>query len=148
MTGTQDLDLKWTQHADAIAKANDLNKVIVFDALSATGIAHVAVGFDGEGDSGQIDGAAAHTADGAVDFPATTVTLYRARYGCNELTTHEMSPREAVEELCYSYLEQEHGGWEINDGAFGEFTFHVAERKITLDFNGRVTDYSHETHEF
>ncbi len=148
MTDAQDLQLRWARHSGAIAQANDLNKVIVFDTLSAAGITHVAVGFDGEGDSGQIDGAAAHTGDGVVDFPETTVTLYRAQSGDPDLATEEMSLREAVEDLCYGYLEQEHGGWENNDGAFGEFTFDVAERTIALDFNGRFTDYSHHSYTF
>ena len=148
MTDTQDLQPGWTQFRAAIAKANDLNKVIVFDALSAAGITHVKLDFDGEGDQGQIDSVAAHAGAETVEFPATTVTLHHAEYGREELSTHETSLREAIEELCYRYLEQEQGGWENNDGAFGEFTFDVAERKIELDFNGRFTDYSRHSYTF
>jgi hypothetical protein len=148
MTTTQDLQLRWAQLAAATAKANSLNKVIVFDALSDAGITHVAVGFDGEGDSGQIDGVAAHAWDKSVDFPATTITLHRAQSECDELATYEVPLREAVEELCYSYLEQEYGGWENNDGAFGEFVFDVAQRRIALDFNGRFVDHAHHDHTF
>jgi hypothetical protein len=128
--------------------AHNLNKAAVFDALSAAGVTHVAVGFDGEGDSGQIDGAAAHAGDAVVDLPATRVTLHRPQLGREELATQEISLREAVEQLCYDHLEREFGGWENNDGAFGEFTFHVAERRIALDFNGRFTDYAHSSHTF
>jgi hypothetical protein len=53
-----------------------------------------------------------------------------------------MPLREAIEELCYSYLEQDYGGWENNDGAFGEFIFDVATRKIGLEFNSRFTDHA------
>jgi hypothetical protein len=148
MTDAQDLQLRWTRFNAAISEANSLNKGIVFGALSAAGITHVAIGFDGEGDSGQIDGAAAFAGDKSVDFPTTTVKIYSAQSGCEDLATHETSLREAVEELCYAYLEQEHCGWENNDGAFGEFAFHVAERKIELDFNGRFTDCSHSSHTF
>ena len=148
MTDAQDLQLRWARFSAAISKANSLNKGIVFGALSAAGITHVAIGFDGEGDSGQIDGAAAFAGDKSVDFPTATVKIYRAQSGCEELSTQETSLRDAVEELCYACLEQEHGGWENNDGAFGEFAFHVAERKIALDFNGRFTDYSHSSHTF
>jgi hypothetical protein len=48
--------------------------------------------------------------------------------------------RDAIETLCYDYLEQEHGGWENNDGAYGEFQFDVAERTIELEFSSRYTD--------
>lgn len=148
MTNMQDLQRRWAQYNAAIVKANSLNKGVVFDALSAAGITRVAVGFDGEGDSGQIDGASAHTNDGAVDFPAATVTIYRAQSGCEELGTQEMTLRDAVEELCYGYLEQKYAGWENNDGAFGEFAFHVAERRIDLDFNGRFVDHAYSSHAF
>jgi hypothetical protein len=98
--------------------------------------------------SGQIEHVTALAGDKGVEFPATSVTLYRAQSGSEELITHEVTLREAVEELCYGYLEQEYGGWENNDGAFGEFTFHVAEQRIALDFNGRFTDYAHHSHAF
>jgi hypothetical protein len=148
MTDAQDLQLRWQRFSDALAEANRRNKMIVFDALEAAGITHVAVGFDGEGDQGQIDGAAAHTEKGAVEFPETVVKLRRAGYGEDDLTTHEMPLREAVETLCYDYLEQEYAGWENNDGALGEFAFHVEDRRIALDFNGRFTDYAHYSHTF
>jgi hypothetical protein len=148
MTDAQDLQLRWARFSAAVAKANKLNKGIVFGALSAAGITHIAVGFDGEGDQRQIEDAAAFAGDKSADFPTTTVKIYRAHSGCEKLSTQKTSLREAVEELCYAYLEQEHGGWENNDGAFGEFSFHVAERKIELDFNGRFIDYSHSSHTF
>ena len=148
MTGTDDFIETWQRHKAAIAKANGLNKATVFDALSAADITHVTVGFDGEGDSGQIEDAAAYAGDKLLDFPPATLTLYRERYGNAELTTHEMSLRESVEELCYGYLEQENDGWENNDGAFGEFTFDVAERRIALDFNGRFSDYVQHKYTF
>jgi hypothetical protein len=125
-----------------------LNEAIVFEALSAAGITRVLVNFDGAGDGGQIEDANAYAGDKLVDFPATTVTLHRQQYGNEELTTHEMSLREAVEELCYGYLEQENAGWENNDGAFGEFNFDVAERRIALDFNERFIDYTQHDYTF
>ena len=146
MTTADEFELKWARYTAAVAKANDLNKAVVFDALVRAGITHVAVNFDGEGDSGQIENVAAHAGAEIADLPDTRVTLHSTRSGREELTTLDMTLREAVEDVCYGYLQQEHDGWENNDGAFGEFTFHVAERKITLEFNGRFTDYAHSTH--
>jgi hypothetical protein len=148
MTNSENLHARWAQFSAAIAKANSLNKALVFSALSAAGITHVSVSFDGEGDSGQIEHLSAHAGDATVDFPATTVTLYGAQSGCKKLTTREMPLREAVEELCYGYLEQQYGGWENNDGAFGEFTFDVAERKIALEFNARFVDHTRSDNAF
>jgi len=148
---TTDTDSFWDsyqRHKTAIAEANTLNKEVVFDDLIAAGITQVDVSFDGEGDSGQIEYVAARAGETTVEFPPAPVTLHKTEFGSEELTAREMPLREAVEELCYGYLEQEYDGWENNDGAFGEFTFHVAERRIALDFNARITDYSHTPHFF
>lgn len=54
----------------------------------------------------------------------------------------------AIEEISYALLEAKYDGWEINDGAFGEFRFDVAERTITLDFNQRYTEIDSSVHEW
>ena len=54
----------------------------------------------------------------------------------------------AVECLAYDVLERTHGGWENNDGAYGDITFDVAERTITLDYNERYTASENYTHSF
>ena len=55
---------------------------------------------------------------------------------------------EAIEILVYDVLSQKHGGWENNDGAYGEYTFDVAERTITLDYNERHMESDHSMHMF
>ena len=63
-------------------------------------------------------------------------------------TTFESLSSEAIETLGYDCLEEDHGGWENNDGAYGEFTFDVAERTITLDYNERHMESDHSAHTF
>ena len=46
------------------------------------------------------------------------------------------------------YLEEKHGGWEINEGSFGEFVFDVEARSLTLDYYGRIIDHEHSSHSF
>jgi hypothetical protein len=77
-----------------------------------------------------------------------TVTLSQAAYGLSELSEATYQLREAIEVLCYDCLEQEHGGWENNDGAYGTFTFDVLQRTIELEFNGRFTDVATSHHQF
>jgi hypothetical protein len=55
---------------DALRPAN---RDRMFDGLTAAGITHVTVTFDGEGDSGQIESIGAWTGDKAVDFPAVEI---------------------------------------------------------------------------
>ena len=60
----------------------------------------------------------------------------------------ESTLEEAIENLCYDYLEETHGGWENNDGGFGEFRIDVAKRTVELEFNGRFTDTCTSNHTF
>jgi len=55
---------------DALRPAN---RDRLFDGLTAAGITHVTVTFDGIGDSGQIESIGAWAGDKAVDFPAIEV---------------------------------------------------------------------------
>jgi hypothetical protein len=52
---------------------------------------------------------------------------------------------EATSLLTFS---SKHGGWENNEGAYGEFTFDVAQRTITLDYNERVETSEYSQHMF
>jgi hypothetical protein len=94
------------------------------------------------------EGACARVNDDPIDFPPTTVKFHTASWNHPEISIKETSLANAVEDLCYGCLEQTHAGWENNDGAYGEFTFDIVERKITLDFNGRYTDTWSDAHTF
>jgi len=142
-----DHSTEWTRFEKANTEANRLNKTIVFEALSQAGITNVCVSFDGEGDQGQMERASAHAHGNEVEFPAVNVPIREAEHRSPELALREVNLQEAVEHLCYGYLEQQYGGWENNEGAFGEFLFDVAARTITLEYYGRIieTDYSSHT---
>jgi hypothetical protein len=137
----------WESFEKAAAEANRLNKAVVFEALSQAGITRVCVGFDGYGDQGQMERATAQTNGKGTEFPSVAVSLWESRYGGTELKAHELPLQEAVEHLCYRCLEERHGGWENNEGSFGEFALDVPARTITLEHYGRIieTAYSSET---
>jgi hypothetical protein len=145
MSDNRDFAASYQNHQNAIAEANVINRDVVFDALAAAGIATVNVTFDGEGDSGQIGNI---MADDSAELPQIPIELQRAAWGSRKLDSIQTTLREAIETLCYDFLSQEQGGWENNDGAYGEFTFHVAERRVELDFNARFTDTAHSSHSF
>jgi hypothetical protein len=138
----------YSRHLDAVAKTNLLNKPIVFDALAAAGVTLVEVEFDGEGDSGQIEGIFAYAGDAGAELPESSLTLHQAAQNKGDPRTTTVSIHDAIETLCYDYLSQTHGGWENNDGAYGIFRFDVQERSIRLDFNERFTDSTHHSHDF
>src|SRR5579884_284815 len=135
-----DFEAKYAEHQAARAKANALNKTVLFDALASAGITSVHAEFDGAGDSGQINEVTAMAGDQTAEFPCVTIVLNDSEWGKQELVTKNVSLQEAVYELCYGCLEQTHPGWENNDGARGEFDFDVAKRGITLSFTGYYTE--------
>lgn len=138
----------WDLYNQQIQQAVSRNKVAVFDALAAAGIDTLEVSFDGCNDSGQIEGMLPRRAGEMVPLPDVRIAGHFADYNQDGLVESTAPLQQSIEELCYGFLEMEQGGWEIDEGAFGEFIFDVAARTITLDFNGRYTSHVTTTHEF
>jgi hypothetical protein len=140
MTNQQNFMKRYEHRREALRNANARNKDALFDALAGAAITRVCVQFDGEGDQGQIGSVTAFAGEGETDLPEVSVTFASVGWADQVESVSEVKLRDAVEELCYAYLEFEHDGWEINDGSYGDFVFDVAERMITLDFHGRFMD--------
>ena len=139
-------------HCRARVQANALNKESVFDALARAGVTLVTVNFDGEGDSGQPENVQAYADDKPMQLPSETVEFNKVSWNTHKLDASSVPLPEAIETLCYDYLGQEPGGWENDDGAFGDFTFDVACRSIEMDFNTRFEhgigdDHQHDKNE-
>jgi len=124
------------------------NKDALFDVLAAAGITLVQVAFDGYGDSGQIERIEVLNGDATVDMRAGEIEITRARWGLAEPERSTASIGETIELLAYDFLADTHAGWENNEGAFGEFTFDVAARTITLDYNERIETSDYSQHVF
>ena len=104
--------------------------------------------FDGAGDSGQIESIGAWSGETAVDFPATEIEYAALTWDDPEVEMRQLSLEDVVEQLAYDFLSDTHGGWENNDGAWGEFCFDAAARCIHLEFNERFTSSELYTHDF
>jgi hypothetical protein len=100
------------------AETNE-QKVAVFDELKTLDVTHVTVEYSGSGDEGQINDVVAFKNKEEKNIPKLL--------------------NEAIQSLCWDYLEADHGGWEINDGASGTFTFNVATQKIHLEHHTYYT---------
>lgn len=125
------------------------NKMAVFAALAGAGIATVTVTFDGFGDSGQIESIEARDADNiSIPLPDQTIAIVAILWGRPESEVRSMSVSEAIEHLVYDALSQTHGGWENNEGAYGEFVFDVPAQEIRLDYNERITASEYYAHTF
>jgi hypothetical protein len=134
---------KWQEDArirrEAIARNVAAAKITLFDTLDSDGIAFVIVGFDGCGDSGQIEGIMAYDDTGIVELPDVKLPSIDIEAADPEAAPRDMSISDVIESLAYDLLADEHGGWENNDGAYGEFRFDTADRTITLGYNERFT---------
>ncbi|MGH9721497.1 MAG: DUF6878 family protein [Bryobacteraceae bacterium] len=139
---------RWERHQQAVKPVNEQNKTRLLDALAGADITRVAVEFDGEGDSGQINAVTAYKGEQQADIPPTKITVQNLSWGQAEPTSDEHALAAAIESVCYDFLEQEHGGWENNDGAYGEFHIDVKERTIELEFYSRYTDVEKYSHSF
>jgi hypothetical protein len=123
-----------------------LNKAALFDALAAAGITTVTINFDGYGDSGQIEAMEVRAGDEDRALPAVEVEIASAQWGSATINRQTLPVREAIETIVYDFLSQKLGGWEIDEGSYGDFTFDVAERTITLDYNQRHMESDHSQH--
>ena len=144
-SGFLEKDRAFTTLSESIRPAN---KTALFDALAAAGITSVLVHFDGSGESGQIEDIDATAGDQPRDLPSGEIEMAHVRWGEPDIERTTLSVREAIESLAYDFLEQTHGGWENNEGAYGEFIFDVAQRTITLDYNERVETSEYSQHIF
>jgi hypothetical protein len=147
-TAFSDWEAKRTAHDRLIAELQPRNKAALFDALSAAGATLVVVSFDGCGDSGQIENIEVKSGDAIIAMPSGEVEIARAEWGKSEPQRSTVSTTEALEQLVYDFLAQTHSGWEDNEGAFGEFTFDIAARTITLDYNERYIESANDQHVF
>ncbi len=112
-------------HAKRAARIEALrpgNKGRFFDGLSAAGITHVTVTFDGAGDRSQIESIGAWSGETAVDLPATEIAYAALTWDAPEVEMRQLSLEDVVEQLAYDLLSESHGGWD-NNGAWGEFCF-------------------------
>jgi hypothetical protein len=124
------------------------NKTALFDAFAAAGITSVLVHFDGYGDSGQIEDIDVVAGDQPSTLPTVEVELASIAFDSDAIDRNTLTVHQAIENQVYDLLRQTHCGWENNEGAYGDFTFNVAERTITLDYNERVASSEYTQHVF
>jgi hypothetical protein len=114
----------------------------VMAILQDAGVESVEVTFDGYGDSGEV-GDPTVTPESAKKVLETLVpNTQHPRTAWDENSkairiNADYSVSEAMVEICYSLLEGR-GGWETNEGSFGDFVFDPKENEVRLTFNQRV----------
>jgi hypothetical protein len=128
----------------ALAEQLAAIKTILFDFLEARGIVLVTVDFDGYGDSGQIEEMFAFDEHGALAVPKDRLSFATSDSDIITVKEDGEAVNDLVELLAYDLLENEHCGWEDNEGAYGDFRFDVFDRTIKLRCHTRLmtSEYS------
>ena len=144
MIDYEQLNAQWREREERLREANDESRQAIFDALTGLGIERIEITFDGYGDSGQIDNVAV---TGGSESLSGDVTVTRVP-GNGAGEQHTCPLAEAVEDLCYGLLEQEHCGWQDNDGAYGTFVFDVEKRLVSLECHVRYSAIETSLHDF
>ena len=133
------------------ATSAELNKAALIEAVKSSKLTRIEVEFSGGGDSGQIDEVRYFVGKKQPDDVDTLkkrlvqqgqisdTTTWDAEKEEWVSTTKSPTLEELVEQICYDLLAANHGGWEINEGSYGEFVFSFGEgNKVDLTFNQRV----------
>ena len=100
----------------------------MFDALTGARIDTAEVTFNGYADSGQVDEAVIDGEGADADLRLINIEIARVGWGNPAIVRENLSVKDAIERLVYDLLQQTYGGWEINQGAYGDFLFDVGDR--------------------
>ena len=120
------------------------NKAALFAALAAAAVHTVVVAFDGSGDSGQIESVTGFdAANRVIDLPSDVIGQQAAVFDSAEVQVTASSVADAIESMAYEALSKRHGGWEIDEGSYGDITFTVVDQTIAVDLQARFTDSTH-----
>jgi hypothetical protein len=112
-------------------------KAPLIEVLKALGVSTVAVDYDGESDSGQINDIL------ALDINQARISLAEVvPVSISEVWGEPVGDTlEAfVETFAWDALGYYHDGFEIDGGGFGTLTINVGEAKIVIDHNDRIVD--------
>jgi hypothetical protein len=124
----EDWEKEWQRKNEERSKENAGTLQSLFKDLREAGVAIVTVEYDGSGDSGDVQDVTLEDAKGnkmGVDFDER----------CRSAT--------------YEALECRHGGWEINEGSFGNVVFDIRNGKVRFEHNERVMEATlHESEDY
>lgn len=97
--------------------------------------------FDGCGDSGSFNETSFEKEEEIVDPPPLTFEPFH-KYHNHPAT---ICLTDALEEIGYTYLP---GGWEINEGSYGQLIIDVNARKVKLEFHERYESENYSEQEW
>lgn len=109
--------------------------------LRELGVTKIYCAYSGYGDSGSLD-----TVQATPAMDLDMVFDQKPNFWDNN-KLNDRSVGEAIHDLFYDLLEQNHPGWEINDGSDGEFTWDITTDRIAIDHGEHYTETHRTSHE-
>ena len=131
-------------------EANEFNREQLSSFMKTHGIKHVWMYFDGSGDSGQIE-EVEFNGDQKLLTEKIKVKAKNYKFVDNKvqytIDDEEWTFERLLEEVGYIALEENYGGWEINEGSYGDI--HIYDTgKGKIEFNERVMEVNVKEFEF
>jgi len=139
-----------------MSEAKESLKKDICPILLGAGITKVTVHYDGYGDSGTIEyvmffkGDKEVTSDevSSLDLPAFTYNKFvygNINAGEDNLVPTQCTLTEKIEDCAYDFLP---GGWEINEGSFGDLQIDTKLCTVVCEHNHRVESTEYEETSF
>jgi hypothetical protein len=134
---------------DTKKQVKKTNKETLLRLMKENGIHQIDIKFDGSGDEGQFefitlfDENECEIEDDTVLDIQCEVIHSSMRFSDNEWVCETYTKEERLNELaemvCYDPLEENYGGWELNDGSYGTVSLY-ADGTGSIECNERVID--------
>jgi hypothetical protein len=119
-------------------------KTALLKRLKRRRITLVEIGYDGEGDDGQIHDVAAYDRG---QKPVALDGNVRIILGDADGPLRARTLHAVLEEFAWLLLSHYHGGFENNEGGCGSIVIDVVKGRVTLDHNDRIIEYCNRTTE-
>lgn len=137
----------------ALAKqAQEMNREILINSLKEQGVMLATVDYSGAGDSGDTCDLAVQPVEILQKLTEVKIkrhvidmTFHGNAQRARSLRETEVALDEAISEFAMNWVDELHGGWENNDGAYGTVTINVEDETIRLEHMSYYTEC--ESHE-
>lgn len=125
--------------------------------LNALGVSSVVVGYDGSGDSGDFDSVVFNFNDVSTNDPAfhgshqragMALHQFKQQYITNVAEDRRIITEKQLDEFQEKLFYLLPGGWELNEGSYGEITVNVPARTIRVDHSERVMETHNSSYNF
>lgn len=133
----------------------DMSKKELMRILKKHNIANVQLGYSGGGDDGQLNfnnATDSRHKSVSISFITETVETKSQKFKDGKWVKTTKREKVTLEQIILNYgyglLNEEFGGWEINDGSSGEIEIHVESGKVTVDHSAYYTESTDTTKEF